>query len=141
GLALQLYRVIVQARAAADIMQRLYAAVYAAGASPPELNPLVTTRGGALAAVAAEIVVDDSQLDRRPDRAAPRDASAAAPPDGAANGIVQATKALPLKVPLVIRLTGTNEEQGVQILKQAGFSALTDMDEAVKQAVAQAKAA
>ena len=29
----------------------------------------------------------------------------------------------------------------MQILKQAGFSALTDMDEAVKQAVAQVKAA
>jgi len=41
----------------------------------------------------------------------------------------------------VIRLTGTNEELGVQILTQAGFSALTDMDEAVKQAVAKAQAA
>src|SRR2546423_15639556 len=61
--------------------------------------------------------------------------------DDVANGVVQATQAFPLKVPLVIRLTGTNEELGVQILTQAGFSALTDMDEAVKQAVARAKAA
>src|SRR5207248_6954368 len=41
--------------------------------------------------------------------------------DDVANGIVQATRSLPLKLPLVIRLTGTNEELGVQILKQAGF--------------------
>jgi len=61
--------------------------------------------------------------------------------DDVANGIVQATSAFSLKVPLVIRLTGTNEELAVQILTQAGFPALTDMDEAVKQAVAKAKAA
>jgi len=61
--------------------------------------------------------------------------------DDVANGIVQATRQFPLKVPLVIRLTGTNEELAVQILTQAGFPALTDMDEAVKQAVAKAKAA
>jgi len=40
---------------------------------------------------------------------------------------------------MVIRLTGTNEELAVQILTEAGFSALTDMDEAVKQAVAKVK--
>ncbi|HEX9487245.1 MAG TPA: succinate--CoA ligase subunit beta, partial [Gemmatimonadales bacterium] len=61
--------------------------------------------------------------------------------DDVANGIVQATRQFPLKVPLVIRLTGTNEELAVQILTRAGFPALTDMDEAVKQAVAEAKAA
>jgi len=60
---------------------------------------------------------------------------------GGKNGIVQATRQFPLKVPLVIRLTGTNEELAVQILTRAGFRALTDMDEAVKQAVVQAKAA
>ncbi len=53
-----------------------------------------------------------------------------------ANGIVAATKDNPLKVPIVIRLTGTNEEIAVQILKQHGFSAMTDMDAAVQQAVA-----
>ena len=59
--------------------------------------------------------------------------------DDVANGIVTATKANPLKVPIVIRLTGTNEEIAVKILKENGFSALTDMDEAVKHAVALAK--
>ena len=58
--------------------------------------------------------------------------------DDVANGIVQATKEFALEVPMVIRLIGTNEEIAVEILKQAGFSALTDMDDAVKQAVAKA---
>ena len=55
--------------------------------------------------------------------------------DDVANGIVTATKANPLKVPIVIRLTGTNEEIAVKILEKNGFSAMTDMDEAVKRAV------
>jgi succinyl-CoA synthetase beta subunit len=59
--------------------------------------------------------------------------------DDVANGIVTATKQNPLKVPIVIRLTGTNEEIAMQILQANGFSASSDMDEAVKQAVALAK--
>ena len=59
--------------------------------------------------------------------------------DDVANGIVTATKQSPLKVPIVIRLTGTNEEIAVKILKENGFSAMTDMDEAVKRAVELAK--
>ena len=55
--------------------------------------------------------------------------------DDVANGIVTATKANPLKVPIVIRLTGTNEEIAVKILTENGFSAMTDMDEAVQKAV------
>jgi succinyl-CoA synthetase beta subunit len=59
--------------------------------------------------------------------------------DDVANGIVQATTAFPLKVPMVIRLTGTNEKEAMEILKKAGYSAGTDMDQAVKAAVAQAQ--
>ena len=59
--------------------------------------------------------------------------------DDVANGIVTATKQNPLKVPIVIRLTGTNEEIAVKILKENGFSAMTDMDEAVQRAVQLAK--
>jgi succinyl-CoA synthetase beta subunit len=55
--------------------------------------------------------------------------------DDVANGIVTATKLNPLKVPIVIRLTGTNEEIALEILQQNGFSAMTDMDEAVQKAV------
>ncbi|MGH7538448.1 MAG: ADP-forming succinate--CoA ligase subunit beta [Gemmatimonadales bacterium] len=220
GLSFALYRDAAQARAAADIMQRLAAAVYAVGASLAEINPLVTTPDGKVLALDAKIAVDDNELERRPEIAALRDATAEAPSevqareagltfikldgtvgccvngaglamatmdlvkyyggepanfldiggssnpqkvvsalriitadrsvrailfnifggitrcDDVANGIVQATKQFPLTVPIVIRLTGTNEQEAVRILTAAGFSALTDMDEAVKRAVA-----
>jgi succinyl-CoA synthetase beta subunit len=56
--------------------------------------------------------------------------------DDVAQGIVEATRRFPLRVPIVIRLTGTNEREAMAILTAAGFSALTDMDEAVQRAVA-----
>jgi succinyl-CoA synthetase beta subunit len=59
--------------------------------------------------------------------------------DDVANGIVTATRQIDIGVPIVIRLTGTNEKEAVEILEGAGFSAMTDMDEAVKKAVALAK--
>ena len=223
GLGFKLFRDAAQARAAADVMKKLAVAFYGVGASLAEINPLVTTPAGEVLALDAKIVVDDNELDRRPDIAVLRDASAEAPlevqaraagltfiklegsvgccvngaglamatmdlvkyyggepanfldiggssnpqkvvnalniitsdpsvkailfnifggitrGDDVANGIVQATREVPLKVPIVIRLTGTNQAEGVQILTAAGFSALTDMDEAVKQAVAKAK--
>ncbi len=223
ALGFTLYPDVTQARAAAAIMQRLTEAVYDVGASLAEINPLVTTPDGKVVALDAKIVVDDNELDRRPDIAALRDPSAEAPSevrareagltfiklegtvgccvngaglamatmdlvkyyggdpanfldiggssnpqkvvnalkiitadasvrsilfnifggitrcDDVANGIVQATAQFPLTVPIVIRLTGTNEREAVAILTQAGFSALTDMDDAVKQAVAAAQ--
>ena len=224
GLAFALYRDLGQARAAADIMQKLYAAVYAVGASLAEINPLVTTSDGRVVALDAKIAIDDNELDRRPEIAALRDPDAEDPAevtareaglsfiklsgsvgccvngaglamatmdlvqyyggqpanfldiggssnpqkvvaalqiitadpsvrailfnifggitrcDDVANGIVAATKQFPLRVPMVIRLTGTNEKEAVVILEGAGFSALTDMDEAVQRAVAAAGA-
>ncbi len=59
--------------------------------------------------------------------------------DDVANGIVTATKANPLSIPIVIRLTGTNEEIAMKILTENGFTASSDMDEAVQKAVALAK--
>ncbi|MEX2584496.1 MAG: ADP-forming succinate--CoA ligase subunit beta [Gemmatimonadota bacterium] len=59
--------------------------------------------------------------------------------DDVANGIVTATGQIDIGVPIVIRLTGTNEERAVEILEEAGFSALTDMDKAVERAVNLAK--
>ena len=59
--------------------------------------------------------------------------------DDVANGIVTATKANPLKIPIVIRLTGTNEEIAMKILTDNGFTASSDMDDAVKKAVELAK--
>ncbi|PYO64868.1 MAG: ADP-forming succinate--CoA ligase subunit beta [Gemmatimonadetes bacterium] len=223
GLAFKLYRDLAQARAAADIMQKLATTVYAVGASLAEINPLITTPAGAVLALDAKIVIDDNELDRHPEIAALRDPSAEVPSevqareagltfikldgnvgccvngaglamatmdlvkyyggepanfldiggssnpqkvmsalriitadpnvkailfnifggitrgDDVANGIVEATRQVPLKVPMVIRLTGTNEKEAVQILTKAGYSALTDMDEAVQQAVALAR--
>jgi succinyl-CoA synthetase beta subunit len=61
--------------------------------------------------------------------------------DDVANGIVAASKRIDIHVPLVIRLTGTNEEEGVRILEEAGMKAATSMDEVVEQAVALANQA
>jgi succinyl-CoA synthetase beta subunit len=55
--------------------------------------------------------------------------------DDVANGIVTATRSIDIEVPIVIRLTGTNEEQALEILKNAGFEAYTSMDEVVEKAV------
>jgi succinyl-CoA synthetase beta subunit len=215
-----LYSDIRQVRAAAKILQQLYKAFSENGGSLAEINPLVTTPSGDLVALDAKMVIDDNELERRPDIAALRDESAEDPSevqarkanltfiklegnvgcvvngaglamatmdlvkyyggepanfldiggssnpekvvaalriitsdpsvkailfnifggitrtDDVANGIVTAIKQNPLKVPLVIRLTGTNEEIAVKILKENGLSAMTDMDEAVKKAVA-----
>jgi succinyl-CoA synthetase beta subunit len=214
-----LYDDVKKARAAAKIMQQLYAAFMKSGASLAEINPLVTTPEGEVVALDAKMVVDDNELDRLTDIAALRDESAEAPSevdarksnltfikldgnvgcvvngaglamatmdlvkyyggdpanfldiggssnpekvvnalriitsdpnvkailfnifggitrtDDVANGIVTATKQNPLKLPIVIRLTGTNEEIALEILKENGFSAMTDMDEAVQKAV------
>ena len=59
--------------------------------------------------------------------------------DDVATGIVEATRRIDIKPPIVIRLTGTNEELGVQILEEAGFSAYTSMDDVVEKAVELAK--
>jgi succinyl-CoA synthetase beta subunit len=224
-LAFFLYDDVKQARAASKILQQLYAAFLASGASLAEINPLVTTPAGDVVALDAKMVIDDNELDRRPDIAALRDESSEAPSevaarnanltfiklegnvgcvvngaglamatmdlvkyyggdpanfldiggssnpekvvnalriitsdpnvkvilfnifggitrtDDVANGIVTAIKENPLKVPLVIRLTGTNEEIAVKILTANRLSAMTDMDEAVKKAVALATGA
>ncbi|HUG00574.1 MAG TPA: ADP-forming succinate--CoA ligase subunit beta [Longimicrobiales bacterium] len=60
--------------------------------------------------------------------------------DDVANGIIEATRRIDIHVPLVIRLTGTNEEEGVAILEGAGLSAATSMDDVVQRAVAVARA-
>jgi succinyl-CoA synthetase beta subunit len=218
-MGLFLYSDIRQARAAAKIMQQLYNAFWASGASLAEINPLVTTPSGEVVALDAKMVLDDNELDRRPELALLRDETAEDPAevrareagltfikldgnvgcvvngaglamatmdlvkyyggepanfldiggssnpekvvaalqiittdphirsilfnifggitrtDDVANGIVTATKASPLRVPMVIRLTGTNEEVAVKILQEHGFSAMTEMDAAVQRAV------
>ncbi|MDH5589722.1 MAG: ADP-forming succinate--CoA ligase subunit beta [Gemmatimonadota bacterium] len=60
--------------------------------------------------------------------------------DDVANGIVEATRRIDIEPPIVIRLTGTNEEEALAILADAGFSAYTSMDDVVETAVKMAKA-
>lgn len=62
--------------------------------------------------------------------------------DDVAKGLVQALEARPSKHPMVIRLTGTNEEAGRKILADAlpDVTTATTMDDAVKAAVEAAKA-
>jgi len=59
--------------------------------------------------------------------------------DDVANGIVQSLAQSPLGVPLVIRLTGTNEEAARKILADHGLTATTKMDEGVREVIAKAQ--
>jgi succinyl-CoA synthetase beta subunit len=45
--------------------------------------------------------------------------------DEVAKGIIEASKQIDIKVPLVVRLDGTNSEQGLQLLADAGIPNLT----------------
>ncbi|KAF2535770.1 hypothetical protein F2Q68_00019454 [Brassica cretica] len=57
--------------------------------------------------------------------------------DVIASGIVNAAKEVSLKVPVVVRLEGTNVEQGKRILKESGMKLITadDLDDAAEKAV------
>ena len=57
--------------------------------------------------------------------------------DMLAGGVVEAAKATNLKLPLVLRLEGTNVEQGREILKSSGlnFIVATDMKDAAEKVV------
>jgi succinyl-CoA synthetase beta subunit len=61
--------------------------------------------------------------------------------DTIANGVVTAAKQVSLKVPLVVRLEGTNVELGKQILKDSGLPIISasNMGDAAEKAVAAAK--
>jgi succinyl-CoA synthetase beta subunit len=55
--------------------------------------------------------------------------------DDVARGIVEAANEAKVKKPLVVRLVGTNQQEGQKILANAGISVLDSMEEAAKQAV------
>jgi len=61
--------------------------------------------------------------------------------DDVANGIKTALEQFPVTVPIVVRLTGTNEAEAIRILEGIGMAALNDMDEAVSRVVALAREA
>jgi succinyl-CoA synthetase beta subunit len=219
SLAWDLYDDVKLVRQAASIIEKLYAAYRAAGATLAEINPLITTPEGEVKAIDAKMNIDDNVLFRVPEIAGMRDTSdepaaeikardaglsyikldgdvgcvvngaglamatmdmvkhyggepanfldiggssnpdkvvtaleiITADPrvksilfnifggitrcDDVANGIVEATGRIDIDLPIAIRLTGTNEKEAVEILKQAGFTAMTDMEEVVKAAV------
>jgi succinyl-CoA synthetase beta subunit len=55
--------------------------------------------------------------------------------DDVANGIIAATKQMDINVPVVVRLTGTNEEEGRSLLAATELHPAETMDEAVKKAI------
>ncbi|MEM1540082.1 MAG: ADP-forming succinate--CoA ligase subunit beta [Candidatus Bathyarchaeia archaeon] len=55
--------------------------------------------------------------------------------DEVAKGILQAREKLGTEKPMVIRLVGTNEEEGKRILTEAGIQVLDSMEEAARQVV------
>jgi succinyl-CoA synthetase beta subunit len=61
--------------------------------------------------------------------------------DMIANGIVKAAKELGTKIPIVVRLEGTNVDLGKQILRESGlaFTSAANMKEAAEKVVALAK--
>jgi len=62
--------------------------------------------------------------------------------DTIAKGIIAAAKNIQLKVPLVVRLEGTNVEQGNKLLRESGIKVTTasDLDDAARKAVASLQA-
>ncbi len=58
--------------------------------------------------------------------------------DEVANGIREALDEVQVSVPIVVRLSGTNAEEGKQILAEAGLTAVDTMDEAAAEVVAAA---
>ena len=60
--------------------------------------------------------------------------------DVIANGLLEAIKTHPMRVPVVMRLVGTNEEEGRRLVKDAGLDVrwATDLDQAAEFAVAAA---
>jgi succinyl-CoA synthetase beta subunit len=61
--------------------------------------------------------------------------------DVVASGVVEASKAMGVKVPVVVRLEGTNVEQGQEILRNSGlnFIVAEDMKDAAEKVVAATK--
>ena len=55
--------------------------------------------------------------------------------DDVANGIVEALGNMQINVPVVVRLTGTNEDVATEILKKVDVHPVSSMDEGVKEAI------
>jgi len=55
--------------------------------------------------------------------------------DDVAKGIIEATKRMDIKVPIVVRLTGTNETAARELLAETDLIPAATMDEAVQKAI------
>lgn len=55
--------------------------------------------------------------------------------DDVARGLIEAFRLIDISLPIVIRLTGTNEQEGRELLKGTRFNVAATMDEAGKMAV------
>ena len=55
--------------------------------------------------------------------------------DDVANGIINASKKFEINVPMVIRLVGTNDDEGIEILEQNGINAFGKMEPAARRIV------
>ena len=55
--------------------------------------------------------------------------------DDVANGIIAATESMDINVPIVVRLIGTNEEEGRALLAKTDLVSAETMDEVVKKAI------
>jgi len=56
--------------------------------------------------------------------------------DLVAQGIVAALNELPARKPIVVRMIGTREEEGIRILKEAGINSHSNMEDAIREVVA-----
>ncbi len=61
--------------------------------------------------------------------------------DWVAQGVVQACQSIEIKVPLIVRLAGTNEEEGRRIIRESGLPIISadTLTEAATRAVEAAK--
>ena len=55
--------------------------------------------------------------------------------DDVAKGIIKATESMDIDVPIVVRLTGTNEEEGRALLTKTALHSAETMDEVVQKAI------
>jgi succinyl-CoA synthetase beta subunit len=55
--------------------------------------------------------------------------------DDVANGIVQVLKSMDVGLPVVVRLTGTNEDKARELLEEVDITAVSSMDECVREAI------
>src|SRR5205807_750541 len=159
-----------QINPAVQFLSNLYKAFLDTDASLIEINPFITTTDGRLFALDAKVNFDDNALFRHPDLRELRDITEEDPLEveasqhslnyikldgtvgcmvnGAglamatlANGVVEAARKTNIKLPVVLRLEGTNVDEGKKILMNSGFNfVVTDtMKEAADKVVAAAK--